>query len=359
MQPNEAARFMGAYAKDYSAGAFATPTAKDIARMQEQGNWLEAPGFAAAVSVLSRDSKRKDFTGQEYTLPKGSRVITHLAAKGELPDLRGFDFIYAYVEDRNVHHELSAQGFLIRAVRVSAASELIACWTAIWGDYAYQPVDLATIVEIKPPEVHGPEAILDELKGINMWADDYPFYSDGSWDAVSLRGFNPGDPTWGVKPSEMGKSWWAEHPDAHQYNKCDWTWLAQKCPATVNLVSDITRGWGELERVRLLRMQGRDGKGGKLLRHSDITDKAAGTRDGQIIRFHLPLVTFPEVTMTAWDIQGNKHEVHLPHWTLWYLDARKPHAVDNRSGKDRIHLVMDVQASEATRRAIVEGRRVA
>lgn len=354
----DAARFMGSYSRRFAAGAFATPTAAEIQTLMDQGDgWHRWPGVAAASRQLLRDSNRLDFTGRSFQLLRGSRVISHLAAEPDatLPDLDAFDWIFGYVEDANVTAQLAAQGREVRAVRVSAASEILACWGRPGTAYDYPAVDAATLARI-PLTVLQPlrDRVVAEVQAIGGWHDDFPYYSDGSWAALSLRGFNPADPTWGVKPAEMSKSWWAEHPDAVQYDRCDWTVLAEKCPATVELVQSVS-WWGGLERVRLLRMAGRDGKGGALSRHTDVTDRAAGTRDGQIVRFHIPLITHPKITMSAWNLAGRRTDRHLPAWSMWYLDARKPHAVDNRAGIDRIHLVVDVVADEATRLQIAAG----
>lgn len=358
----EAARFFGGYAKHFAAGAFATPTASEIDAAMVHGGWhWWDTGVAAVSRQLTRDSTRTDFTGGKYLLPQGSRVITHIATVpgAVLPwgALDEFDWVFAYVEDTNLSTQLRAQGREIRAVRVSASSELIACWGRAGEHHTYPPIDTATLVQIPlvPPPLTARVRIAAEIKAIDAWCDDYPYYSDGSWDAVSLRGFNPADPKWGVKPAEMSKAWWAKNPHAVNFSRCAWTVLAYECPATVKFIKSVG-WWGELERVRLLRMTGRDGKVGSLSRHTDITDRAAGTRDGKIVRFHIPIVTHPEVTMSAWNLAGDRHETHLPPWTMWYLDARKPHAVDNRSGVDRVHLVVDVKADSAARQAIISGR---
>lgn len=355
----DGARFMGAYSRRYAAGAFATPTAQEIEQLEASpnGEWIDlpAPGRVAwAARRLTRDSFRTDYTGRRYGLPAGSTVITHLAADegAELPVIRGYDFVYAYLDDRNVTGQLQAQGRELYAVKVAASSELIGCWAQPGNGYRYSPVDRATLTEL-PLDATRIDRVAAEVDSVEGWHDDFPYYSDGSWGALSLRGFDP-DPQWGIKPSEMGRRWLDEHPGALE-RRCGWTTLAERLPATVDLVTQITDGWGPLERVRLLRMAGRDGKGGNLNRHSDVTDRDSGTRNGQIVRFHVPIVTDPRITMTAWPLDGRPRAVHLPAWTLWYLDARKPHAVSNRAGIDRVHLVIDVEANDAVRAAIEAG----
>lgn len=358
--PAEAARFMASYAKGHSAGAFAMPTRKDIEQMQHRwGEWLEGPGWCAAAKLLSRDSVRRDYTGETYTLHGGTWIITHLAAEptAKLPDLSRYRAVYAYVEDENVTAQLRDQGREVRAMRVSASSELIACWGLAGSGHAYPDVEAATIRRL-PLAVGAQtrESVVREVQALRGWTDDYPFYSDGSWGALNLRGFKADDPQWGIKPAEMSKAWKAEHPEALAY-RCDWTVLAERCPATVELVKETFSGFDldlPLERVRLLQMAGRGGRGGKLARHTDVTDKAAGVQNGKIARFHIPIITHPSITMTGWNLDGRSAAVHLPEWSMWYLDARKPHAVVNPSGVDRVHLVVDVVSNPAVRAAIGE-----
>jgi hypothetical protein len=358
--PKVAARFMNTYARRFSAGAFATPMASEIRALMmpgAAGGFLAWDGGCAVMKTVARPSKRRDFTGREYVIPANTQVVTHLATSpgSQVPNLTWAGLVYAYAEDTDLTAQLAAQGREVRAVRVSAASEIINAWGRPGTGATYPTVDQATIRSINQPfGVTLFDRVIAEATALEGWLDDFPFYSDGSWAALNLRGFKPSDPSWGIKPSEMSKSWWAEHPEAKSLTTCGWTVLADRCPATRALVESVG-WWGNLERVRFLRMAGRGGKGGKLSRHSDVTDKAAGTRDGMITRFHIPLVTHPDIRMTAWNLRGESAAVHLPTASTFYLDARKPHAVTNPTGVDRIHLVVDVLADERVRRMIDEG----
>jgi hypothetical protein len=354
----DAARVLGSYSRRFAAGAFATPTAKEL---ETPGSWEVRGGAVLATKTLTRDSKRTDYAGLPYTLGKGWRVVTHLSVDdgAPVPDLCDFHAVNAYLDDRHVTAALRRQGRELIAVRVAASSELIGVWGLPGDGRPYPVVERATLTEL-PLHVSAGQraAVTDEVADLRGWADDYPFYSDGTWGALNLRGFWPDDPTRGVKPAEMSKAWKAEHP-ADLHRDCDWTTLARITPQTVALVRRITDPLdvdeAELERVRILRMAGNAGRGGKLGRHTDVTDKASGVRDGMIIRLHVPLVTHPAITMSAWGLSGRRTDVHLPAWTLWYLDARKPHAVTNPTGIDRLHLVIDCQANQRTRDAITAG----
>jgi hypothetical protein len=93
-----------------------------------------------------------------------------------------------------------------------------------------------------------------------------------------------------------------------------------------------------------------------LRRHTDITDRAGGTADGRVVRFHVPVITDPAVTLTSWDLDGSNRTRHLAAWRPWYLDVRKPHAVTNASRATRVHLVIDLVSNARIRELICTGR---
>ena len=352
LTPADAAARLARHAKHYGAGAFATPTRAEIESAPDRLHVWNAGRTLGWGRPLTVDSHRRDWTGRPITLPRGSWVLTHLAHDGPVetvPDLGEWDYVFAYREDQTVEAALRAAGRNLAFTRISAAAEIIGCWHPSVTERVEAPWDQATVTRL--PDLQVPplrrQAMLDEVLALAGWHDDFPFYSDGTWSALSLRGFRPDDPTWGIKPSEMPRDWKAGHPEAAGY-RCDWTTLADRCPTLRRWVDSVS-WWDELERVRLLRMAARPGKGGHLARHTDITDKDAGTHDGQVVRFHLPLITDPSITMSAWELDGTRLVSHLPAFTCWYLDARKPHAVDNPSDVDRVHLVVDVISSPTVR----------
>lgn len=356
--PRDAARFLNAYARTYHGGAFATPTSADMTKLIEAGRWRFGGGTGLVERTLDRDSARKDFTGRRYDLHAGWTIAEHLSVmtgRTQLPDLGRYDRVYSHLEDPGVTAQLRAQRRELAAIRVSASSEIIGCWGRAGDRHRYAPHDTATLTRLDLPPLEVAAAAA-EAAALDGWLDDFPYYSDGSWSALSLRGFNPADPTWGIKPAEMSRNWHQAHPGAAGLTECAWTVLAERCPATVDLINSL--GWPGLERVRLLRMTSK-GRKGHLARHTDVTDRAAGTRDGQITRFHLPLITRPSITMSAWNLRGEQATAHLPAGTCWYLDARKPHAVDNTSGTTRIHLVIDVITDEQVRAVIRAGTEMA
>lgn len=344
------ARFLGNYTRQYNAGAFAHPTAGELARHPELVRDERAGSERAVVcfKTLSRDTQRTDFTGYPIVQEVGKTVATHVArTPNYMPDLHRFDYVQAYAEDRDLSATLRAMGFGVLGSRVTSAAEVINVWSADGRTMRYRPHDAATVVEMPIPISDDMlRAMTDELAVVDGWDDDFPYYSDGGWSAVCLKGFWPNEPGKGVKPTEMPKSWKAEHR-ADLARKAEWTTLSSRTPALVNFVRSVP--WMErTERVRLLKMKA----GSKLGRHTDITDREGGTRDGMITRFHIPLITHRNVALHTWDLDGIKRDHYLSAGRCFYLDARKPHAVTHGGGSDRIHLVVDVVTDERVRSRI-------
>lgn len=359
IEPKEASRFLQSYAKLFGAGAFAAPMAKELVDGSYQmDEWIEDGERLLLVSkTLTRESTRTDYIGRKFYLPPETTIITHLARTpgSKVPDLNGYDFVTAYLEDQGMTAAMKEQGRELVAVTMSASSEMKAIWGKPGFGHAYDPVDVRTFTQITAIPTVPIEEMIDEVNAINSWHDDFPYYSDGTWNAVSLRGYRPDDPTWGIKPSEMPKKWHKENPGAIDLT-CDWTTLSAATPIIRNWVDNVPWMNG-LERVRLFRMESKKG-GGKLGRHSDIQDKSAGTRNGQLARFHLPLITHPDIRMTTWNLDGIRVSEHLVAGNLYYLDTRKPHAVNNDSPVDRVHLVIDVEVDEGVREVIRSGNEV-
>ena len=351
---SRAARFFSQYAKKYYAGAFATPLAKDLERAIPQGllHYWQTPGDVVGLEERITGVRTfTDFLGVRYPLAINARVLRYLAVADDAtcPRFDHFQYVYAYMEDGRIVDAIRLQGFQLLAVKVSPASEIIGLF---WRGPAtqYQAEDAATLTELPlaiPARLR--EQVCEEVSQVRTWRDDDPYYHKGEWSQISLRGYKPEDPSWGVKPAEMSRAWKAQHPEASGLTRCDWTTLARQTPALRSVIAGVS-WWHRFERIRLLRLTQ-----GQLTRHTDITDRSAGTRDNQISRFHIPLITHPDVFTQAWDLQGQLLRQHWEPWHLYYLDQRKPHYVKNPSTVARIHLVVDVLSDAAVRRHLAQG----
>jgi hypothetical protein len=354
MDAAETARLMNRYARAHAGGAFASPTAAEL----DAHGWLALPGpVVAAVTRPATRTVREDWTGARYHLPPGvalGKFVARAADVTTIPDgLAVLDVAFVYADDPVLSGWFCAAGYRRHATRVSSTSEIFTCWArrGMLAPRREQPADRPT-AEPVDVLVH-PSALremVSELATVDRWHDDYPYYSDGTWSAVNLRGYRADDPLWGVKPAEMPRKWQREHPEALAY-RCEWTSITDRLPAMRATVDRlvVALGCDDLQRVRLMRMAAKPG-GGKLARHSDVTDRQAGTRDGLVARFHIPIVTHPDITMSVWELDGRRRDVHLAPGEIWYLDQRKPHAVTNPAPCDRVHLVVDVIVNATVRK---------
>lgn len=162
-----------------------------------------------------------------------------------------------------------------------------------------------------------------------------------SWSALSLRGYSA-DPSFIEKPTEMPAKWQREN--ACRTFVLQDTALMDRVPAVREVVAKLG---GVVERVRLMRLKPGDGE---LARHTDQVDAAVGVTDGKILRVHVPVVTNPDVVFRVWGEEPRR--VHMAAGECWYLDIRKPHAAVNAGDTWRVHLVVDVVASDTTRRLL-------
>jgi hypothetical protein len=199
------------------------------------------------------------------------------------------------------------------------------------------------IAKCRQPELDL-EKICQELKQAQFhYTNHYSNYNKkGSWGAMALRGYKD-DPNFIAKPIEMNKKWKAANPGWEDWEIQD-TDIASHFPYTMQLIESLPTD-NIIHRARFMRLA----PGGTLGRHTDQVDPDLGTRDGSIMRLHIPIYTNPDVTFSAWDMDGIEHQHHMEAGQLWYLDIRKPHEATNAGKAERIHLVIDVEACDRVR----------
>ena len=145
--------------------------------------------------------------------------------------------------------------------------------------------------------------------------------------AISLRGYGP-DPLDILKPNVLksGVNEQAKLQDTSLINEMGFQVINDvlaKIPST-------------FERVRLMKIKANSGIG----KHSDKIDKDFGLEDGKIVRIHIPIRTNDQVEFYLWESR-EKLTNYLEVGHYYYVDVRAPHAVQNNSDVDRIHLVVD------------------
>lgn len=185
-----------------------------------------------------------------------------------------------------------------------------------------------------------------DLKFVNHYSN---YNKDDAWSAISLRGFSdnilmvekPTAMTGRHKVNYEGKSFTLQN-----------TWLYEKFKTELDMILSSLNN-PDIERIRFMKLAP---GGGELTRHSDQVDKDIGTDDGKIMRFHIPIITNPNVEFSAWNWEGQKQTENMKRGSLWCLDLRKPHTVINNGESDRIHLVIDVICNDKIRK-LIDGTR--
>lgn len=96
----------------------------------------------------------------------------------------------------------------------------------------------------------------------------------------------------------------------------------------------------------------------KLVAHETIRThedgKSFDLATGSIMRLHIPIVTNDQVFFIV-----NKNKYILKQAKLYYMNVNFPHSVENQSNMDRVHLVIDVVATNSLRQFIFNQKEVA
>jgi SAM-dependent methyltransferase len=85
--------------------------------------------------------------------------------------------------------------------------------------------------------------------------------------------------------------------------------------------------------------------GGGVAEHRDLS----GGLSLGVVRLHVPLRTDPAVEFV---VAGER--VTMVEGEIWHLDTTYPHRVVNRSQRDRVHLILDLEAGASTRALLPE-----
>jgi hypothetical protein len=359
--------------KPHTYGAFGIPKERDVADAMEENAlmWARAPGgnrrieAAAVARLVRRPQPHDDFAGRHATMRPGDIFVRSMAGSWEgkcrlLDNLAHRKapamWVEAHVENSEMARFLTAAGFERVLTKVSASSDLKGLYLLGGNDESRRPgpldaADLPGVKVLDPDFLHDDwaAAVLAEIDayGRGAFAQHYSGYNKRqTWTAFALRGFDPADPAFIIKPAEMSRKWKDENP-SRLAAECDWT------PAFdhFHVVKEILKRLpvGGLQRVRFMRLSA---GGGELTRHADITDPEAGTADGKIARLHIPIATNLECVFRSWTLDGEEHRLHMPERGLSYIDTRKPHAVINPADIERIHLVVDAVSTPELRRMI-------
>lgn len=356
-----AAVFKAAH-KPHVYGAFGLVKERDVATAMSERRFVHKKGngsaAAAIFKTLSSTSTHKTFYGRDVKVQAGDTIVSAFATTSEplgvslLMGLRekygqAGMWVEIFEEDALAKRVVTELGFHWVDTKIMAGSEIKGLY--VLGRFVpplRDPAELATLTLLAEAflTVEEHKAILGELETYaGEWAQHYSSYNKGSsWTAFALRGYKPNEPEFIIRPDEMSKAWKEENADLLDAT-CEDTVAAKHFPQTLAAVGRIP---GVKDRVRMMRLAA---KGGELARHADITLRDAGVGDGKLARLHISLRTNPAVTFKQWDARGAEHVRHFPERSLFYLDQRKPHAVQNPGECERTHLVVDVSSGPELR----------
>ena len=155
---------------------------------------------------------------------------------------------------------------------------------------------------------------LKAIKHVDMKTHPDTKYHNGSWSGIALVNVE----------GKLGRLSY-QKGDFRDNTKYQKTEVLNYCPYFNQIIDDFPC---PTSRVRLLALA----PGGIISEHID----HGVSVDGHLIRFHIPIVTHPQVFFFL----GNQRCNWQPG-ELWYGDFSFPHHLRNRSPVTRIHLVID------------------
>lgn len=346
--------------KPYIFGAFGLPKELNIAMAMSEKKAIYTKELDTCLLFqhYSSAGSYADFTGAKHSIPSGDICIKDLVGAQKS---RAFDALFSrakgaglwaecFQENEEMKAFYTSRGFTLQAVKISAASEIVGVYklSSKRGEAPYSEADIVAIKQLTSEFISPAEqlAIQEEVKSFGAWADHYSSYNKGStWQAFALRGFDSSNPFFIEKPAEMSRKWKKDN-ESRLSAPCSDTTALEKFPAAMAVVAKLP---GEKERVRFMRLKE---SVGELARHADITDREAGTKDGAIVRLHIPIITNPEVKFSSWSLEGKETSYYMPERSLCYLDTRKPHKAVNKSPFERVHLVVDLRSSAEIRKLL-------
>jgi hypothetical protein len=279
--------------------------------------------------------------------PRNTEELTHSL------DYDESTWLYIWQEDEDYVKLASDAGYTYVGSKFTSFAEIIGIWfkekihpfTAFFGPRehtCYLKEEDYTICSTKN-DVNDEciSSIREKLNDLGKFENHYSNYNKSdSWSAISLRGYLP-DVNFIIDPIEMNKKWHEKHQD-DDFELQD-TELREKFPEVDELLNWVTT---PIHRIRFMKLSP---GGGTLDRHTDQTDPKTGVKNGKLMRFHWPIITNKDVIFDVWGKDGINNRIHMDNGSCWYLDIRKPHKAVNNGISDRIHLVVDIEASEEMR----------
>lgn len=171
---------------------------------------------------------------------------------------------------------------------------------------------------------------LEEKLNTLRWRDHYvPSNYNGKWQALSLRSV-----------TGASSDIYAMEIDMSLYKDTE---LLEELEELNSILELIPSKKGS---VRLMKLE----KDSFIKEH---IDDSLEFEDG-CVRLHIPLKTNKEALFFS-----DGKSFFMECGTCWYLDANRPHSVENRGDSERVHLVVDTQVNDAIKKLFQESGYIA
>ncbi|MBV8976597.1 MAG: aspartyl/asparaginyl beta-hydroxylase domain-containing protein [Alphaproteobacteria bacterium] len=177
-----------------------------------------------------------------------------------------------------------------------------------------EPLDLPD--RVRWPATFDPALLAADLERLSAsgWIEHFLTERyEGTWDVIPLRGPRDADHPAMMIATTPGHKDFAD------------TQALALCPYFQHVIGSFE---AELRAVRLLRLT----PGSFIKEHTD----HEYTGDDGTIRFHVPVVTNPDVVFLL-----NGRRVVMDAGSAWVLRLIYPHSVANRGQTDRVHMLVD------------------
>ncbi len=341
----------------YSKSPFTEQRKDKIAKGLDEESLIVADNYVFETKIGKTEVPIKMFKDVVIAKKmKGDRTIEKLDFNWDQKDdvIGALKFstptwLYIWQEDVRSKYVADTAGYKCIGTKFTSFAEIYGIWfrdnnNPLFGEREHPKISLeecyTMIRKTNGVDLELIESIKRKLNLLPEFENHYSNYNKGaSWSAISLRGYSD-DPNFITKPEEMNKKWHEKHKD--QEFKMQDTYLRGQFPEVDRLLEWVDT---PIHRIRFMKLVP---GGGTLERHTDQTDPDSGVANGKLMRFHWPIVSNFQVKFTVWN-DSYEHEVHMMQGECWYIDVRKPHRAINDGESDRIHLVVDVEASSQVR----------
>jgi hypothetical protein len=332
----------------YMFGQFQHVPKTEIMQASVDSTLLLSDNAAAIVTRSSRDRDVKDFTERTAVTMRADATVvkrffgSSATACADLLKQCSPSFLFCWQESPMQKQVAALLDMQHVCTKIKSTSEVVGVYASSDVTCDAMPAhEAASLCRFSIDTVSEDliEKIASKVRALDAWQSHYSNYNiKGAWGGLSLRGYRD-DATSIEKPIEMNKQWKVDHPDWASWQLRD-TSLMGEFAEVKSIIDSVP---GVKHRIRLLRLEKNKGL---LERHTDQVDPDHGAAYGKLMRVHVPIVTNDRVIFDMINARGEKLKARMRAGEFWYIDPRKPHRACNGGAEARVHLVMDVEATD-------------